>query len=846
MKHFFLPVLLVSCLHAGIAQNALYNHDFESGESDWEMWGGTLSSEARSGSYGLRVTTEEAKWTGAHQIVPLPDKASRAELSGWLRTMDVVKGKQAWEMARITLEFLNASMELTGGYQLVTGEAQGTTEWTYFRREYNVPEGAAYVKVLTVIGNATGTAWFDDLYLTFQHEGKKLGPAAPPKGPADQGSWYPVAVPADGSAAHYADWSRLLDAPAGKHGFLRAQGDRLVFENGTEARFWGTNLTAGSCFPEQPQADTLAKRLARMGINLVRLHHMDAPWALPNIFGNQAGTRELSAESMKKLDYLIWQLKQKGIYIFMDLLVHRQFSATDGIYRQQPDLGGKQVAYFDPDLIRLQKEYARQLFDHVNPHTGIAYKNEPAVVASEFINESSVFVHFQGDILTPEYRAMLQKQFEKKYPGKKLAELKIDYSAGGSQLERKGIGGNLDETIAFLSDVEKKYYNDMYQYLRKNVGVRCLLAGSNFPIPILANQYSNSLLDMIITNAYWDHPQVWKINDDWSRIVYAPINNTSMLRNPAGNVIGNTARFAWKGKPIMITEYNYCYPNEYRLEGAPFIAAYASLQGMDALMQFEFGLNTPGTSALTSFSMSGDPDQLAQCVVAAPLFLNRFVKEAAGIAEIPVSQEQLGKLPLYDDFLEKNYYLPYITRVAKVYDKNSTTTAYAEDSAYYKKDSGLILSETGELELNYKKGTFRINTPYIQGMEGSLKDQRWDFPFFSAQIQNDWISLFAVSATGKPLSETPFLYLVVTTPVKMTGQKYNRNRTGLLRHGELPVLAQRAEGSIEFKSGGKQIRIKPIYLSGEQVTPVALTTAEGKALFDLSQGNTFVYEVYVE
>ena len=38
------------------------------------------------------------------------------------------------------------------------------------------------------------------------------------------------------------------EQPAGKHGFLKTNGDQLVFGDGTVAKFWGTNIAAYSLF----------------------------------------------------------------------------------------------------------------------------------------------------------------------------------------------------------------------------------------------------------------------------------------------------------------------------------------------------------------------------------------------------------------------------------------------------------------------------------------------------------------------------------------------------------------------------------------------------------------------
>ncbi len=124
------------------------------------------------------------------------------------------------------------------------------------------------------------------------------------------------------------------EKPAGKHGFLTVQGDRLVFQDGTEGRFWGVNFNSGANFPEHAYSEMVAHRLAKFGVNIMRTHQMDAEWATPNIFQfNRAvpkdNTRSLDPTSMDRLDYLIHCLKQHGIYIYLDLLTYRQFRPGD-------------------------------------------------------------------------------------------------------------------------------------------------------------------------------------------------------------------------------------------------------------------------------------------------------------------------------------------------------------------------------------------------------------------------------------------------------------------------------------------------------------------------------------
>ena len=73
------------------------------------------------------------------------------------------------------------------------------------------------------------------------------------------------------------NYSHLLDAPAGKHGFVEAKKGHLYFEDGTRARFLGFNVAARSNTPDHETADRMAERFASMGVNIIRRHAADAP-----------------------------------------------------------------------------------------------------------------------------------------------------------------------------------------------------------------------------------------------------------------------------------------------------------------------------------------------------------------------------------------------------------------------------------------------------------------------------------------------------------------------------------------------------------------------------------------
>jgi hypothetical protein len=193
------------------------------------------------------------------------------------------------------------------------------------------------------------------------------------------------------SVANVSDW---LPKPAGAAGRIRAGDDGHLYAGRERIRFFGVNLCFGASFPRHADAEKIAARMAKFGINVVRFHHMDnQPFPNGIRARDTRSTRELDPEALERLDYLVAQLKRHGIYANLNLLVSRPFNATDGLPAEIERLEWKEraeVGFFYSPILELQKEYARKLLTHRNPQTGLTYAEDPAVGFVEINNENGL------------------------------------------------------------------------------------------------------------------------------------------------------------------------------------------------------------------------------------------------------------------------------------------------------------------------------------------------------------------------------------------------------------------------------------------------------------------------
>ncbi|MHC4561057.1 MAG: hypothetical protein ACYS80_27575 [Planctomycetota bacterium] len=300
--------------------------------------------------------------------------------------------------------------------------------------------------------------------------------------------------------------SFLLDAPAGKNGFIRIRNGHLTKPDGGRFRIWGINFTAASCFPSKEDAPEVAEHLARFGINCVRFHFLDSNWAASIFIEDREDTRNLNSQQLDRLDYFVAELKKQGIYTNLNLNVGRNYRKGDGV-KDYEYLGlAKVINYFDEHVQALHKEYAGQLLTHYNPYTKSEYRHEPAVAVVELVNENSIVEAWFSDRLLgkntskrpgtwTDITAWYANQLTKRYN----EWLKEQLSSTDLKALHNMAGVKEDELIprltknefsaapkkrfhlevTFYMELEHNYFHKMYRYLKEELGIRALVVGTS-------------------------------------------------------------------------------------------------------------------------------------------------------------------------------------------------------------------------------------------------------------------------------------------------------------------------------------------------------------------------------
>ncbi|TWT83678.1 hypothetical protein CA13_51450 [Planctomycetes bacterium CA13] len=436
--------------------------------------------------------------------------------------------------------------------------------------------------------------------------------------------WFPFEPKNDFDDQGEIGLSTWLEKPAGKHGRISSDKDRLVY-NGESIKLWGINLCYSACMPDSRLARRRAKMYAKYGINSVRLHkYADGPgWA--GIQG-QDSFLSVDADRQKQMDFFVNELKKEGIYtklspVFItklgpgdlkDVPYLAEFGKLDGNERIETGHGS---IYLSTELQDLMIRQTTNMLRHKNPFTGMRYADDPAIAVVELYNEDSAL--FFGTLATIQNVRTLRLRSGERF----ALWLKEKYENKAALLDAWGDGGGLNvfvkegladesweqnriypagnpwffdpdqlagtqaskrqrllDTMQFLYELQNEFYSRFVKAIRET-GYQGELVGSNWQagraMSHFYNLHSDAMVGIVDRHNYFGGG------------TNTQIENASMLQTPGGGSLSAGLQQV-ANRPFMLSEWGHVYPTQWGVEGPALIGAYGmGLQGWDVSYFFQ-------------------------------------------------------------------------------------------------------------------------------------------------------------------------------------------------------------------------------------------------------------------
>lgn len=632
------------------------------------------------------------------------------------------------------------------------------------------------------------------------------------------------------------------EKPAGKHGFLKAEGEKFAFEDGTEARFWGVNFNSAQNFPSHEHSEKVAKRLAKTGVNIVRFHQLDGEWSTPNIFrfsrgANPLNTLSFDPESMDRLDYLIYCLKKEGIYVYMDLLTYRRFQSGDGVEA----VGwlkdaAKPYSTFSRKLIELQKKFNNDLWNHVNPYTRLAYKDEPAIVLTEVANECDLW---SSNVSLEPYRSELEKMYRKW-----AAENKVKVGKEKVEFDKNDI--NIQK---FFIKVTTDYYQEMIAHMR-DLGVKIPIAGTNWTINAahLTAQTAGNFID---SHSYHYNFGLW--HDGNKQFMNEPMTGRK------NNMIPGLAYYSVQDKPFFVSEWDNPWPNEGRAESSLLLAAVGVMQGWGGFTvhTYRYSLDEdvdmiakPITGEALNgvyfrgglFDVFNDPAKFGLFYHAALITRRGDVKPAEKTVNI-IPADLFARVGQTLNLTAEKH------RVKTVLDGQVAKgdMSVSTDKPFINPSEKEVLSDTKELYRNLEKKIGWIDSPQTKAVYGFIGNEG-EIKLADATIHaaTDFATIAISSLTDDPISNSTNMLLTAVGRAENTNCKYNEDHTQVLDTGHGPILVEVIEARIKIKTDKRNLRVMSINPQGSVTGYMPSEYKDGEFSFEIGKEFQSIYYLIQE
>ena len=645
----------------------------------------------------------------------------------------------------------------------------------------------------------------------------------------------------------------------GEKGPLRASGEHLVFSHEPDrpVKFWGSCVGSGTVLASKSAVDHFARRLAKRGLNLVRLHGA--------FHGGVEGDRfAISDRFLDHFNYFVAALRRNGLYLMLNTYYDHFFAAgEDEVKRYGYKLGQHMPhwQFIHPEGQALWKRWVTRLLTARNPYTDLVNAQDPTIAFVQLVNEDNYFWYtFRPYATIPapvmrhledRFRLWLERKYgslEKateawgpdgnvgKVRGDDLAAGRLGLiSAGGLQRSGRNPQRRCD-SAQFLTEDLSAVFASFQNVLKQNLGYGGLVNAGNW---ICANKkvlepldkYANLACDMLDRHGYGWYKGPIRLQKSWAYGQGDLFRSLSPLRDPEGTPAMDTQ---YNHKPHIVSEPKSPMPNRFRSDWLPLLAIYGRIQGTDAFAHFAGGANWAQRHGRWTFD---SPAQLGQSPALSLIFRRGYVQEGPVVIEEHLKLGDLYALKgaadsgtlgldemtvanitgdgLGDSDLRKIDPLAFfVGKVERHITAAGGVSRMADLARYIDRERKLIKSANGQVRWHYGQGLVTLNAPQAQGAFGFF-DQAQPCALADVIIdpQNEYGSIFVVSLDGAPLATSKRILLQVmsedlnygwkTEPAKgktkIDGKMTDVDCERILDTGTAPIQVKNLAGAVTLK-----------------------------------------------
>lgn len=612
-------------------------------------------------------------------------------------------------------------------------------------------------------------------------------------------------------------------------------------------RFFGMNFAFGANFPAEQDAPRIAKRLRRMGVNLVRLHHMDTnpdkDPATANSIITQGPYPTLNPVTLPRLRRFLDALKAEGVYANVNMHVGYVFRPdVDGV----PPVPGtampthsKPLHVYYPRMVELQAQYTGKLID------ALKLKNDPVLAMVEFDNETSLLHGWMRGLvdrfaLGP-YRDELQKQW------REYAKADVPLVASTDTANPR-----LKDYLLFLVDRDRAYLARMKRAVRASADSLVPVTGTQMDYGGLLNLDAQAEMDYQDNHFYIDHynfpNRAWDSRDWRMRDSSSVGNGLATFMNMAA------ARVA--GQPYTVSEFNQPWPNRQAAELDPTLAAFGAFQDWDGLMHFAYAHSRDwDTQVPGGFNANSDWGKYANLGQSAWLFRGGAIQVGENPVVIPVSRDLQLKFGAEKrpgaiaPFLKNAAFDPAVAllhpvAITKVDKPLPASTPIA---APYR-------SDTGQLSYDPQARTYTIRSDRAAGVFGYIGKNKVTAGPLDVQLAPSARGFAAILLTAlddRPIAQSARLLL--TTPGYTLGTVPGSNPPSMQKivpyqgasewwtiepepgftdrpsgrsvAGVAPIYMERVESAVTLRVPAKSLMVYPLDGSGKRLAAIPVERA---------------------